>query len=69
MKRKNARLRRVGRIGYQISSQGQVKLQKDLGLDGAVVEELLVETSGAARLRKGDVVLRRAEVFTRTDPV
>jgi hypothetical protein len=60
-----ARTRRVGRPGYQISSQGQVKLHRDLGLDGTTVEQILVEETGQARLRKGDVILR---VFTSPTP-
>ena len=54
-----ARVRRVGRENYRVSAQHQVALPREIGLEGSMVEELLVEEAGMARLRKGDVILRR----------
>ena len=69
MKRARARMRRVGKESYQVSSQRQVALSREAMLDGATVEELLVEKPGTAKLLKGDVVLRKVEVFTTPAPV
>ena len=62
-----ARLRQVGKKLHRVSGQSQVALPREMGLAREQVEEFLVEAAGTARLRKGDLVLRRAkkELFTK----
>ena len=59
MKSTLARLRRVGKNSYRVSGQHQVALPRELLMKGIRVEELLVEEAGEAKLRRGDVVLRK----------
>jgi len=54
-----ARIRRVGKNSYRVSDQHQLALPRELLMKGLRVEELLVEEAGEARLRRGDVLLRK----------
>lgn len=54
-----AKVTRVGRRSYSVSSQNQVALPRELALGGKKVRQMLVEEPGRADLRKGDLILRR----------
>ena len=67
---KRALIRQVGRRAYSVSGRikgvekyQSIALARELGLEASEkVEQLLVEEEGVARLRRGDVILRRARV-------